>query len=141
MERREFISNVSLSLVGVCTVCLGACSKSNPMGTGGTGGPSGVNFSVDLNSQLLTIGSSLIQSGVIVVRLAAGNSPSSFTAVQVNCTHQGTAINFNNSQNIFICPNHGSEFSTSGTVLRGPATSNLKSFNVSVSGTTLMVTG
>jgi len=138
MERRKFISEVGLSVAGICAVCLGACSKSNA--PGGGGGPANVNFTVDLNSSLINIGDSVIQSGVIVVRLAAGNTASSFTAVQVNCTHEGTAINFNTGQGVFICPNHGSRFSTSGSVLLGPATSNLHRYNISVVGTSLNVT-
>lgn len=139
MERRKFISEVGLTFAGICTVCLGACSKSNAP-AGGSAGPANVNFSVDLNSNLINIGNSIVQSGVIVVRIAAGNAASSFTAVQVNCTHEGTAINYNTGQEVFICPNHGSRFSTSGTVLLGPATSNLQQYNISVIGTSLNVT-
>lgn len=140
MERRKFISEVGLSVAGMCTACLGACSKSNAPDAGGSNGGN-VNFNIDLNSSLINIGDSLVQSGVIVVRLAGGNIASSFTAVQVNCTHEGFAINFNTSQGIFICPNHGSRFSTSGTVLLGPATSNLKRFNVTVNGSSLNISG
>ena len=140
MERRKFISEVGLSVAGICAVCLGACSKSNAPGGSGGPGPTNVNFTVDLNSNLLNIGNSIIRSGVIVVRIAAGNTASSFTAVQVNCTHEGTAIDYNTGQGIFICPNHGSRFSTNGTVLLGPATSNLQQYNISVVGTSLNVT-
>jgi len=138
MERRKFISEVGLSVAGICAVCLGACSKSNA--PGGGAGPANVNFTVDLNSNLINIGNSIVQSGVIVARLAAGNTASSFTAVQVNCTHEGTSINYNTGQGVFICPNHGSRFSTSGTVLLGPATSNLQQYNINVAGTSLIIT-
>lgn len=139
MERRKFIGTLSAPVVAACAVCMGACSKSSSGGNG-TGGGS-ANFTVDLGSNLLTVGSSLVQSGVIVVRLATGNIPASFTAVQVACTHEGTSINFNAAQNKFICPNHGSTFSTSGSVTLGPATTNLKSYNISISGNTMTVTG
>src|SRR5687767_7416686 len=138
MERRKFISEVGLSVAGICAVCLGACSKSNA--PGGGVGPANVNFSVDLNSSLLNVGNSIVQSGVIVVRLAAGNTASSFTAVQVSCTHEGSAINYNTGQGVFICPNHGSRFSTNGTVILGPASSNLRQYNISVVGNSLNVT-
>lgn len=139
MERRKFIGTLSAPVVAACAVCMGACSKSSSGGNGTAGGSA--NFTVDLGSNLLTIGSSLVQSGVIVVRLATGNIPASFTAVQVACTHEGTSINFNAAQNKFICPNHGSTFSTSGSVTLGPATTNLKSYNISISGNTMTVTG
>ena len=139
MERRKFIGTLSAPVVAGCAVCMGACSKSSSGGNGTAGGSA--NFTVDLGSNLLAVGSSLVQSGVIVVRLAAGNTPASFTAVQVACTHEGTSINFNAAQNKFICPNHGSTFSTSGSVTLGPATTNLKSYNISISGNTMTVTG
>lgn len=141
MERREFISNVGLSVAGLCAVCLGACSKSNAPGGGGSGGGGNVNFNINLSSSLLNVGDSIVQSGVIVVRIAAGTDVSAFTAVQVACTHQGTFINYNTPLGIFICPNHGSRFSTTGTVVQGPATSNLQRYNLSISGSTLTVTG
>lgn len=139
LKRREFITDLGLSVAGICAACLGACSKSNSPGGGG-GGPANVNFNVDLSSSLINTGDSIVQSGVIVVRVAAGNAASSFTAVQVSCTHEGTAINYNAGQGVFICPNHGSRFSTSGIVLLGPATSNLQRYNISVNGNVLNVT-
>ncbi|MFB9843033.1 QcrA and Rieske domain-containing protein [Mucilaginibacter ginsenosidivorans] len=150
MERSEFLAKFGITMAAVCAGCsLAGCgSKSsdpNPGGVniGGATPPpttgSGNLFTVDLSSQLTSIGSSKTQSGVIIVRIADGNDPSSFTAVQVACTHQGTAINYNNGQQRFICPAHGSEFSKSGAVLVGPASTSLHQYTVSVDGTTLTV--
>jgi Rieske Fe-S protein len=145
MDRKEFLSNLGLGLAVVCTGgCLASCSKSSDTdsSTGGTTPtpPTNVNFTVDLGNEIKNIGDSVTKSGVIVVRLAQGNAIGSFTAVQVACTHQGTAINFNNAQGNFICPNHGSQFTTSGTVLNGPATTNLKKYTIAISGSTMTVT-
>ena len=49
-------------------------------------------------------------------------------------------IEFKNAQGNFVCPNHFSEFSTSGAVTKGPATSNLKKYNIAITGNTLTVT-
>ncbi len=145
MERRAFLGSLTGPVVAVCAVCMGACSKSSSTsatpGAGGAGGAVNANFTIDLNSNLTTIGSSLVQSGVIVVRLAAGNTPGSFTAVQVACTHEGTSINFNQSANKFICPNHGSTFSTAGVVTLGPAASSLKAYNITVNGSAMTISG
>lgn len=83
----------------------------------------------------------MVQAGVIIVRLAAGNVMSSFTAVQVACTHEGTSINYNASAQNFICPNHGSTFTTSGVVTLGPAATSLKKYDISINGTVMTVTG
>jgi Rieske Fe-S protein len=73
------------------------------------------------------------------VRLAAGTANNSFTAVQVACTHQGTAIEFKSGLGKFVCPNHGSQFTTTGEVLNGPAVANLKKYNIAIAGNTMTV--
>jgi cytochrome b6-f complex iron-sulfur subunit len=150
MERQEFLSKLGLGMVLVCTGCgLASCGSKagNPAPSGVIVGgatpppPSGGGslFNLDLGSQLLNLGDSVVSDGVIVVRLASGNLPASFTAVQVACTHQGTAIGYNESQHRFICPAHGSEFSDSGQVLQGPAALPLHQYTVSVDNSTLTV--
>jgi Rieske Fe-S protein len=145
MDRRKFIGDLGSPVFAVCAVCLGACSKSSSSPSGGGNPvtpPTGVNFNVDLNSQLTTVGASLIQSGVIVVRLAAGNSVSSFTALQALCTHGfGFNVAYHSNTNNFICPHQGSTFTTNGTVTQGPAPSNLKAYNIAISGSVMTVTG
>ncbi len=146
MERAEFLAKFGLGVAAVCTGCaLASCgSKSNnPTPSGGNVGVtppagSGNLFTIDLTSQLPNLGDSIVKSGVIVVRLAAGNVTSSFTAVQVACTHQGTTIAYNENQQRFICPLHGSEFSNSGAVLLGPAASALQQYKVSIDSNNLL---
>ncbi|MCC8427154.1 ubiquinol-cytochrome c reductase iron-sulfur subunit [Mucilaginibacter sp. UR6-11] len=145
MERDEFLSKLGIGALAACMGCsLIACSKSgdaNPSGGNNTTTPPvGTTFSIDLNSTLTSVGDSKVSNGIILVRIAAGNAASSFTAVQVACTHEGTAINYNNNQGLFICPLHGSEFSKSGALIQGPATTSLKQYTVAVTGSTLTVT-
>src|SRR5882724_9885716 len=101
MERAEFISKFGLGLAVVCAGCgLASCgskgSDPGPANVGGTPDPppvgSGNLFTIDLGSQLTNIGDSIVSNRIIVVRIASGNEAASFTAVQVACTHQGTAI-------------------------------------------------
>jgi cytochrome b6-f complex iron-sulfur subunit len=144
MERNEFLSKMGIGLVAVCAGCsLVACGGkgSNPSPSGGMPPPkgSGTVFTVDLSSQIPNVGDSTVSNGIILVRIAADNTVTAFTAVQVACTHQGTAINYNQGQGIFICPLHGSEFSKSGAVLVGPAALSLQKYNVAIDGNTLTV--
>jgi cytochrome b6-f complex iron-sulfur subunit len=139
MHRKDFISTVGFSVAAVCTGCLAACSKSNSITAAPA--PTGVNFDINLASELLNAGDSKQVSGVLVVRLSAGNTAASFTAVQVACTHEGTSINYNPSLNEFVCPLHGSIFTTSGAVVQGPAASPLKKYTIVITNTTLNVTG
>lgn len=148
MERGEFLSKFGLGLVVACTGCgLASCGSKGsaplPSTSVGGGSPppkgSGNLFTLDLSSQLQNVGDSTVQKSVIVVRLATGDTSDAFTAVQVACTHQGTSINYNTSQKIIICPNHGSEFNQQGAVLLGPAAIPLQRYTVTVTGTQLIV--
>ena len=142
MERNEFLAKLGIGTLAVCVGCnMISCSKSgNPSPSNNNTPPSGTTVNVDLTSSIKNIGDQTVSNGIIIVRLAAGNAATSFTAVQVACTHEGNSINYNNSQGIFICPAHGSEFSKTGSLIQGPATTSLKQYTVTVSGTTLTVT-
>jgi cytochrome b6-f complex iron-sulfur subunit len=146
MEREEFLSKLGIGALAVCMgTCMAACSKSDNAAPNNTGGgtvnppASGTTITADLNSSLTAVGDTKVSNGVIIARTATGNVASSFTAVQVACTHEGTAINYNNSQSLFICPLHGSIFSKTGAVVQGPATTALKQYTVTVASNTLTV--
>ncbi len=148
MEREEFISKLSLGILMTCAGCsLISCgsSKNNdpvPISGGGTPPPapgSGTVLTADLTSSLLNVGDSKSLNGVVLVRIATGNTASSFTAVQSSCTHQGTSVDYNVAQAKFICPNHGSQFSQTGQVLVGPAVVALQKYTVSVNGSIVSV--
>ena len=49
-----------------------------------------------------------------------------YTASLLKCTHNGCELNVGGG--IYTCPCHGSEFSTTGKVLEGPADRNLKTY-------------
>ncbi len=145
MDRKEFLSTFGFGLAAVCAGgCLASCSKGDPdspsEGNPPTPSPGAINFNVDLANEIKNVGESVVKSGVIVVRLATGTAPGSFTAVQVACTHQGTAIDYNASIGNFVCPNHGSQFTTAGAVINGPATTSLKKYKIAITGNTMTVT-
>ena len=140
MKRRAFLGSITGPVVAACAVCMGACSKTGG-GDSFTSGGVTANFNVDLLTNLTTVGSSILQNGVVVVRLAAANVPASFTAVQAACTHQGTLINYNQSANKFVCPNHGATFSTTGAVTQGPSSNPLKVYTITIVGSNMTVNG
>lgn len=66
---------------------------------------------------------------VVVIR----SGESSFIAMTAVCTHQGCEVNLPSGENgNLLCPCHDSEFdSTTGEVLKGPATASLQMFKTS----------
>ena len=139
MERNEFLRLLGTAGIAVCAGCsLESCSSSSDPSPSGL---TGVDFTLDLtataNAALLADGGFIYKSGIIVVCLNA--STQLYTAVSQACTHQGTTIGFDVSKGNFLCPNHGSRFSTSGVVVNGPATASLKKYNTTLTGTNLRV--
>ena len=141
MQRRVFLGSLTGPVAAVCAVCMGACSKSGSSTTNNGTTTASANFTIDLGTQLLAVGSSVAANGVLIARLSSGNSPSSFVAVQQACTHQGTSINYVSANQTFLCPNHGAIFNSAGANTGGQSTAALKVYTVSVSGSTMTVSG
>lgn len=53
-----------------------------------------------------------------------------YSASLLKCTHRGCELNVGGG--IYSCPCHGSEFSTTGVVLEGPADKNLTTFKTKI---------
>jgi cytochrome b6-f complex iron-sulfur subunit len=59
---------------------------------------------------------------------------SSYVALSRVCPHQGSIVNFTGSG--FLCPNHGAQFTETGTWVGGQRTSNLRSYPTTFDSTT-----
>lgn len=142
MERKEFLNALGISAASLLlATCLGGCSKSNgtDMGSNPPPPPSNIDFLLDLNqadnANLRTNGGFVYKNGIIIARTMSGT----YIAVAMACTHQGTTLVFDGANNRFFCNNHGSTFSTTGSVNNGPASTNLKQYNTALTGNTLRV--
>jgi cytochrome b6-f complex iron-sulfur subunit len=145
MTRSEFIRSLGLSSGALMAVyCLGgltACTKEEP--NPATPPDDKLDLSLDLNSndysKLKTNGEFAVVTGqpIIVARKGDG----SFVAVSKNCTHQGQQLTYQAANERFNCALHGSNFSTTGAVVNGPATSPLKQYKTELNsaGTSLRV--
>jgi cytochrome b6-f complex iron-sulfur subunit len=143
MKRSDFFSALGISAGTVIFApFLASCSKSTnltPDPQAGPGGSGVIDFTLDLtqpaHSALNSNGGSLLKSGVIIARTTTG----AFVAIASTCTHQGTTIDFDYANNRFHCSGHGSNFSTNGSVINGPATIALKMYNTQLTGTSLRI--
>jgi cytochrome b6-f complex iron-sulfur subunit len=138
MDRKDFLSQVGVGAAAfLAPICLGGiagCGKSSKNST--PSAPSNVDFTLDVSSgALASNGGYLVSQGILVARTNSGT----FLAVSAACTHEGTSVTYNAANNNFVCPNHGAKFSSSGMVTLGPATTNLKSYNTSLTNSTLRI--
>lgn len=135
VSRRDFLGRVAL--VAGAFIAAGCASTSDLTGvsTGRlAGGP--ITLNIADNAGLATVGQPVeiksvtgASSGVAVVR----TSMTSFIALGMACTHEGTKVNIVGQS--FDCPNHGARFNSTGAVTRGPANRALASRTVAYDAT------
>jgi cytochrome b6-f complex iron-sulfur subunit len=137
MDRKNFLNSITGGLALTCVSCMmAACSKEEDNGGGGGNTPT---LTIDLNAQLTNVGDFVAESGIIVLRLAAGNQVSSFRAFSNVCPHEAGVISYNKTTTIFTCARHGATFNQTGAVTNGPATSGMRLKVVTITGNTLTV--
>lgn len=139
LSRGQFLKQLGMSSAALMSFyCLGtgltSCSSSSddPAPTTTTGGGTtipgvtgttsgAIDFTIDLTNanfvKLKTEGEFTYVGDIIIA-----NAKGTFVALSKVCTHQGTTINYRSGTNDFLCPNHGSQFKTDGTVSKDPAT-------------------
>ena len=144
MERKDFIEQVGLSGAAILIFgCMQGCSKSDGTTTNNNGNNNNatVDFTIDISKSpydaLKNIGGFYVDpaTNIIIVKTTA----SEIIAVSSICTHQQASITYQANNNRFYCAAHGSVFATTGAVTTGPATTALKKYQTSLTGTVLRV--
>lgn len=121
--------------------CVQGCSKDDDEGGSENPIPTGVDFTVDLDSEegegLQNNGDFILKNDVVVVKNLEGN----FIAASQICSHQQTdQVRFLEEQGgIFHCFTHGSEFDQNGNPLNTITSNPLKIFNTELNGNILRV--
>lgn len=135
MNRRELIRNIAAGTATVFIVpsMFTSCEEDqpNPENPDNT-------LTIDLtsssNSSLASAGGSKVIDNVMVI-----NTGNGFIALSSVCTHQGCQVTYDHGAENLPCPCHGSIFSTTGSVLNGPASSPLKKYDVTLEGDILTI--
>ena len=97
-----------------------------------------VSVTVDASSPLASVGSAALVQSAIGNVLVSRSSQEAFVALTAICTHeQCTVTGFQNSR--YVCPCHGSQYSTAGAVLQGPATRSLQPFGTTFANGVLTI--
>jgi len=146
MDRKHFLNSITGGMALTCISCMmAACSKEEDNGGGtmnGTGtGTGNAKLTIDLSTQITAIGDFVASNGIIVIRVASGNQVTSFKSFSNICPHLGGIISYDKVSSGFSCATHGATFNQSGTVTKGPASTNMTTLMVTISGNTLTVQG
>lgn len=138
MDRRQFCAHACQALsVTTLAALVDACggSPSSPSSGNATTIPtvsgtlSGrtLTVTVDAASPLATVnGAGFVNTsaGAFLLFRASQDSVTTLTAV---CTHEGCSVT-GISNTTFVCPCHGSQYSSGGAVVKGPASRPLQTF-------------
>ncbi len=154
LEARPADSSRRAFCVQACQAasCVALAALADACGGGGTGpsnvpqlstvngtvSGSTVQVQIDSASPLAAVGGAALVRSSAGVFLVARTGDASFTALTSTCTHEECAITgFDGGD--YVCPCHGSRFTTSGRVVNGPASAPLRMFNASFSNNVLTI--
>ena len=147
--RRDFCVQAcrAVSLITVGAVMQSCGSPTSPSGTsapqlptiGGSASGGTVTATIDAASPLASIGSAALVQSSAGNFLVSRGAQDSFTALTAVCTHEGCTVDRFSSP-LFVCPCHGSQYSTSGAVVMGPATNALRQFTTRFANNVLTIT-
>jgi len=145
--RREFCwhSGQALSLAAIASAITG-CGGSSTSATSTLPNLPTINSSVSNGAITLTIDASspLASTGsAALIATSSGNflvsrAGDQFTALTAVCTHEGCVVS-NFQSGTYECPCHGSQYSISGSVIKGPATRSLTTFVTSFANNVLTI--
>jgi cytochrome b6-f complex iron-sulfur subunit len=96
-------------------------------------------LSVEPGSPVATVGGAALLQTPVGNFLVARTTDTAFVVVTAQCTHFGCVVSGYQNQK-YTCPCHGSEFSTSGAVVRGPAERPLRQYANQFVDNTLTIT-
>jgi len=140
MKRREALNRIVLGTgtVIILPASILSCSEDpgeieNPHDPGDK--TLEINLDEGANSVLKEEGGHKVISGIIVAKIGGDE----WVALSSICTHEGCAVSFEAANNIFPCDCHGSIFSSSGSVLQGPAETPLKQYEITKTDNVLSI--
>ncbi|MCK4988908.1 MAG: Rieske (2Fe-2S) protein [Bacteroidales bacterium] len=139
MNRRDLIKSIAAGTVTLFVVpaAFTSCEK-DPIDPDDNNNPDDTTLTIDLTaakySNLGSAGGFVKEGDIIII-----NTGDEFIALSNICTHQGCIVSYDPGNNNLPCPCHGSVYSTSGSVLQGPADAPLKKYELSQEGDILTI--
>lgn len=133
INRKEFLMKMGFGGAALMAA-LASCSTDSVS-------PSISSFTIDLSSStyatLKTVGGYVKTNGVIIARIASGDTSSAFAAISRTCPHEKKdKIVYESTTGRFRCTDHNWVFKTDGS---GVGNASITAYTVALSGTTLTI--
>jgi len=142
-SRREVLQGLGVAAIGTLVVAAGCGQPGSSLPTATSSSCSGgecIDLTDASNQQLTSAGGAMLVDApsdtIMVVRI----SDTQFVALSAICTHAGCPMDYVPAQQLIDCACHGSQFSTDGKVLRGPAIRALRVYSVTIANQLLTIT-
>lgn len=142
-SRRTLLKGLGLAALAPLVLdALAGCQPGSSAPTANTTTCAGglcIDLGDSANAALATAGGALLvdtaSDTILVVRV----SDTSVIALSAVCTHSGCIVDYNASAQRIDCACHGSQFTETGAVIRGPARRALTHYTATLSGTTITI--
>ena len=143
MNRRNFIKNGCAACLSVSALSLAVSSCATLTNTTGKIVSDGLAISIEdfkipgkrdgAYRSFLVVRNEALKYPICIYRF----NENEYTALWMKCAHQGAELQA--SGDYLQCPAHGSEFNNKGKVTNGPASSNLRTFPVTVNDNEIFI--
>ena len=125
MDRIEFLKTLGTGTMAICATCgMISCSDDEAPAPIVGGLDITINIEESAYINLKNVGGSVIKDNLIIARTGTN----AFVALSKACPHAGFTVIYDHPKSQFLCTLHGSIFSTSGSVEKGPANRGLTKF-------------
>jgi cytochrome b6-f complex iron-sulfur subunit len=143
-SRRSVLHGLGVAAVGALMLDAGCQQPGSTLPTANSA-TCGTGLCIDLgdaaHKELVTAGGAMLidtsNDTIMVVRA----SDTQVLALSAICTHAGCSMDYAPSQHLLNCACHGSQFSTDGRVLRGPANRSLRLYTATLANNVITIAG
>ncbi len=138
MNRRNFIQNSCFACLaagaGFSMLSLESCSATKVLSVVPDKGTIKIDTAqFEAGSNSLLVRTKTLEHDILIL-----HSEDTYKAIYLQCSHQNNPVNF--VSNKIVCNTHGSQFDLKGNVKLGPATKNLKTFDIQKENSILTLT-
>jgi cytochrome b6-f complex iron-sulfur subunit len=143
-SRRTLLGGLGIAAVGALLLDVGCQQQGSSLATATTS-TCGTGHCIDLgdaaNQDLGTVGGAMLIESARDTIMVIRASDTEVLALSAVCTHAGCTMDYNAAQRVLDCGCHGSQFSTTGTVLRGPANRAVRVYTTTLANNTITIDG